>query len=746
MNADTLPASPTAEESPEPPATRIRLTDPSLRLLLLLAFVFQLLAWGQLSGYQLADSVEYMERAQALVRGEEVIDSVAIRSYGFVSLFAPLFAVADALGVRDFTPVVSAARLFQMLLGLELIRITVLIGAGLAGRKASLAAGLVVALNPYFLLYSASPVSGIAAGVCIGHALHRLIFRTDFRGALIGGLWLGGALLMAYKTMLLAVPIIGLVFLADRLRRWRSWVGATCGYGLGVLGAIGLDKLFYGVWGASIDLYFRQNFGQIAARIATRLRLEELATWFWEYRGGETTAYSQAPNSIPRAFVREPNPLYHLRNLDEMVAWPLLLLGLFALVHVLRRGKRPTRILLAVFLVSIAAVSLKKSTDFRLLLPTLPCIGVLCGLGWQRLFGERDNRKLATILGALVLAAGGVLGWMRFGEINNRSFSGYWNAMERVNVQASRSSDSRGPDDRLRVACAWHWAVFLRESADVELIKLPHQLDRWPNLEDEARAENLQALSELDMFITHIAVLLGSPDLLESVNGRFEVESVLYDREVFGSLGPIVVFQRRSGSADAFTFQNRTVGVAPEDYIRDHGLLPGTDFTVPGDLSAGSELRLLGYEYELLQGNGHAWLSLHWLRGSEASQPDYLVRPRIMSGLVEFPWEEQHLLGRSFSPPQTWQPGEIVSEGWPVVAAVAPFDWQRPWQPLYGDQPAGSTVPATFWLRLTPLAEDRTEQSPLLPFTAPNEASPTVTEDGFVRIGELQLIAPYVGD
>ena len=742
MNADTLPASPRAETSLEDSSSALGLRDSSLRLLLLIAFVLQLLTWSQLDGYQLADSVEYMERAQALVRGEEVIDSVAIRGYGFVSLFAPIFALADFFGVENFTPVVSIARLFQMLLGLELIRITVLLGSRLAGRQAGLAAGLAVGLNPFFLLYSASPVSGIAAGVCIGHALSRLIFRTDFRGALIGGLWLGGALLVAYKTILLTLPIIGLVFLADRFARWRSWVGASAGYALGVLGAISLDKLCYGVWGQSIDLYVRQNFGQIATRLSLRLGFQDLATWFWEFTGGDTTTYSEAPLTTPRELLKEPNPLYHLTHLDEMVVWPLLLLGVLALAHIVLRGKRATRILAAVFVVSIAAVSMKKSTDFRLLLPTLPCIGALCGLGWQRLFGERANQKAATVVGALVLSAAGVLGWLRLGEINNTTFSGYWRAMDRVNHVARERSAASSHESDLRVACAWHWAVFLRESSSVELIKLPHQLDRWPMLDEQSRADSLRAIEELDCFISHIAVLLGSPNLFRAINAQFEVDAVLYDREVFDDLGPIVIFKRRTGETNALSFQSRTTGVAPADYIREHKLRSGREFAVGESGTANGELELLGWKLQPLPGNGHAWLSLHWLRSSVDSEHNYVVRPRLLTRFVELPWEEQHLLGRSFHPPNNWSKNEIVSEGWPVVAAVAPFDWQRPWQPIYGDQPAGSRYPATFWLRLIPVAEGGKELAPLVPIVQPDTEAPEILPDGFVRIGEVELVVP----
>ncbi len=718
------------------------LGDRSLRLLLLLAFGLQLLSWSNLHGYQLADSVEYMERAQALARSEEVIDSVSIRSFGFVSLFAPIFALADLIGLEDFKPVVGLIRLLQMLLGLELIRITVQIGARIAGRRAGLIAGLAIALNPYFLLYSVSPVSGIAAGVCIGHALNRLIFRADFRSAFIGGLWLGGALLVAYKTILLALPMIAFVFLADRFQRWRSWVGSSAGYAVGILGAIGLDKLCYGVWGESIDLYVRQNFGQLASRLCLQLKLWDAAKWFWEYAGGVETAYTANPETVLEITKSAPNPLYHLLNFNDFLVWPLLVLGVVAVVQVMRRGNRPARILTAVFAISIVAVSLKKSQDFRLLLPLLPCVGVLCGLGWQSLFGQRFDQKPIFVLGAGLIVAGGFIGWSRLGEINDSRYSGYWRAMDRVNQIAELTTEQRKSGSKLRVASTWHWAVFLRESARVELIKMPHQLDRWPNLDSAFRDDDLEAIASLDMFVTHLAVLLGSADLFDAINAQFEVDAVLYDREAFENLGPIVIFKRRSGSRGALAFQTRTIGTRATDYAREHGLQPGLALSTPDGAKEAHDLQFLGWKYEALPGDGHGWLSLHWQNTASSPTGEYLIRPRIHTQVVPQPWEEQHLLGRSFYPPKAWLPGEIVSEGWPVVAAVAPFDSERSWLPIYGDHPPGSTLPASLWLRVIPLAEDGYEAAPLLPMNDDESSAPDVQAEGFIRLGEFELIVP----
>ena len=58
----------------------------SKRLLLAVltcVFALQVHSWNTLDGYQLADSVEYMERARNLAIGQEVRVDGAVRSFGF---------------------------------------------------------------------------------------------------------------------------------------------------------------------------------------------------------------------------------------------------------------------------------------------------------------------------------------------------------------------------------------------------------------------------------------------------------------------------------------------------------------------------------------------------------------------------------------------------------------------------------------------------------------------------------------
>lgn len=723
------------------------LGDPLMVLVLLVTLTLQLFTWSQLQGYQLADSVEYMERAQALVRGEEVIDSQAIRSFGYVSILAPLFALADILGVEDFKGVVALVRLLQIAIGLGLVYATARLGARLVGRVGGLAAGLAVGANPYVLLYSVEPVSGLAAGLCVTLALDALLRFEGFKRGLIGGAWLGGALLMAYKTLVIALPLLAVLALVGRRGSWRSWVGAWCGYGLGLLGAVSLDKLCYGDWGKSLDLYARMNFGPLGTRFAARLGFMDLAKWFWDYADGERNAYYAAPESAPGELLHEPNPLYHLTHLSEMVVWPLLFLLVLGSVWALWRGGRQARLILGLFLFSASVLSLKRSTEFRLLLPVVGCIGVLVGAGvaWSA------SRSAARRGAALLLAAGVVLGPLRVLERTTSRYAGFWEAMRVVDALAAGRGASAAP---LKVASAWHWAVYLREGAGVELVKLPHQLDRWRGFDDAWREHDLAALDELDAFIAHLAVLLEHPDLFKQVNARFGVETVLFEREDYADLGPIVVFTRRTGAVGERSFQSLTRGEAPLDFLDARNLTAGRRFAPADGSLDGALLTLLGWRLERLPSGGHAWLSLHWLRGSVAPAAGSLVRPRILSQEQELPWETQSTLGRGWVDLARWSEGEVLSEGWPVVATVAPFDPSQPLRPLYrGD---GSPTPATLWLRVLS-APQGGEIRPLAPVTDEDGVLVTpavldasrrgpdgmrVTPEGFVELGEVELHAP----
>jgi len=732
------------------------LRDRGLLGVLVVVLCLQLLSWSQVEGYQLGDSVAYLERAQALVRGKEVIDSTAIRSFGFVSLLAPFFAVADWLGVEDFKVVVALVRLFQILLGLELARVCARLGARLGGRGVGLVAALAVGFNPYFLQYSVSPVSEIVAAVCVGHALLRLVERRGTGTALVGGLWLGGALLMAYKTVLVAAPIFLYLALRDRLKRWRHGAAVTGGFTVGIAAAAALDRACYGEWGKSIDLYFRQNFGQLAARYVGKLGLEDLAIglYEWAWRDSDESALQETYDFGRLAGAEEP--WYYVLRLPEMLVWPLLVLAVLGVLRTAYRRDARSGLLVFVLLAYLALMGMKNLGSFRLLLPLLPCIAPLVGLGWRVVVGDPAMRRarLRPVIGAVLLVAAAGFAWAGLRGLNTARFSGFWRAMTKVDELAIERGAGEGGAARLKVACAWNWAVFLRESSRVENVKLPHHLDLWPTYDDEARREDLDTIAGLDAFITHLAVLLNFPEVFAVVNEHFEVASLLYDPAVFEDTGPIVVMVKRSGAPGARTFLDRHVGVTVDEYRAPRKIHGGRRFQLPGSAIGEHDVTLLGWDYQTVPGDGHGWLTWHWICEVPHETP-FVERTQLTTDEVGEPWVEEHRLGRTLRPSATWEPGWIVSEGWPVIAAVEPFAWQKPWRPLRGDAPPEEPVSAELWLRLVPVGPDGKHGAPLWPLVAATgepirpgmlDASGLAPDGarlapgGFVSLGRVELV------
>jgi hypothetical protein len=170
----------------------------ALRWVLFGVFLLQLYSWSTLEGYQLADSVEYMERARNLALGQEVRVEGAVRSFGFSLLLTPVFWVASWFGAENWPGLVWIVRLVQMGLGLCLVAACARLCEHVTKRPIGWAAAALVGANPVFLQYTVSPVSGVAAGLFVACALNELVERGDTRSGLRAGLWLGAALLMAY--------------------------------------------------------------------------------------------------------------------------------------------------------------------------------------------------------------------------------------------------------------------------------------------------------------------------------------------------------------------------------------------------------------------------------------------------------------------------------------------------------------------------------------------------------------------
>ena len=228
--------------------------DPALLAILAATLVGQLLTWGQIEGYRLADSIEYLERAYEVAEGR-ALDPSTMRSFAFSALLVPLFWIADLLGVEDLRLVVHAARGLQALLGLAAVAVVARTGGRLFGRAGGLACAALLGLNPVFAQYSVSPLSATAALLFVALGVEGLARiesreRATLRRGLTTGLWFGGSILMAFQC----IPIAGALLAFAPLRRaWRPLphlLGLAAGVALALLGALfglyisGMVRLF----------------------------------------------------------------------------------------------------------------------------------------------------------------------------------------------------------------------------------------------------------------------------------------------------------------------------------------------------------------------------------------------------------------------------------------------------------------------------------------------------------------------
>jgi len=743
------------------------LRDRSVRLLLLLVAALQGYSWWLLEGYQLADSVEYMERALSFVRGEEMIDSHAIRSFGFSSLLVPFFALWDLLGIQDMRPLVDVLRLFQVGLGLALVLVCTRLGARLGGRTTGLAAGFLVGVNPIFLQYTVSPLSGIAAALFVGLALSALASDPGPRRAMIGGAWLGLAFLMAYQTVIIIAPVVAFVFLRGRWRRVRSSVCVLAGLVVAVLLQVALDKFMYGAWGASLFRWMIENGGFNLARVLDELGMRELA-----YRVYDESNRLLQRETGENALTTDPRqkfpPLWYLSNLPSMLVWPVI--G-FAALGVARAVRRPSwRAALPVFVVGLNVVlmSFKGSKSFRLWLPLLPMLAPLCAWGFELLYcASRTAPVLFAFLrraaAALGLVAALVLGLDTLDALNTRRFGVYWEAMRIVNDETARAWDARvqrhaesgaeGSVPRARASAAYHWAMYLRESPQVESVKLPHNLDQWRSYDDEQRAEDYETLETLDWFLLHLPVLHLDPALTDFLNAHFAVHAALFHRDVARNLGPVFVLRRRMGGADERTFYEVRNDADPDAWAASHALL-GRRARFRRVLEDGHIERLLflGFEYATLPGDDFGWISYHWFAESDLRH-DYTVVDRITSSDEREAWQNNHRGANGAYPTFAWRAGTLVRESFLVVPAYEPFRPGGYGRYLGGPWRRGDRIPVKLWIEIAEFGADGRRLARMEPWQ-PDEDGPIgdpgpppaatpdgweLSVDGLLRVGGLLL-------
>ncbi|MBL8861819.1 MAG: glycosyltransferase family 39 protein [Planctomycetes bacterium] len=732
-------------ESSPPPSERdadgralLSWRDPWVRALVALTLALQFFAWSRIEGYQIADSVEFMEIATSLVRGEERVDADVIRPIGFAFVLTPVFALADWLGLRDGRGIVWCVTLLEILLGAVLVVLTTRIGARVGGRACGLAAGFLVATNPVFLQYSTQPESGIPAGVCLALALDRLIVRPPggtlrARHALVGGLWLGAAFLIGYKTILISGVLLTLLVLRDRWSHRRTWLAAAAGLGAALCLQSTLDGLMYGSFGASLFNYLAQNAGSVLTSVLLKLHfligggvhglpLDDPGQpkSFWLLRAADvyqvrTDLTGDVFDKTREISLRaKMHSWWYVTELPTMLAWPAIVLLAVGVVVAIVTGNVAVLIMLVVLVANVAAMSNKGWKEYRLWLPMLPLLMPIAALGFawvarQILARLGAARRLAAA--ALLLAIGG-LSLRALTALETRLFGGYWVAMDWVNARAAETLPARAAEararglrepERLRVTAAYHWAVFRRESAHVAPVKLPWQLNMWQQYAPHPgtgvvreHVEDLSALEEVDLFLVHLPILSENPELLRFVAGRFEVVAAFHDGATYGDLGPIFALVRRSGDPRARLFLEERRGIDPAAFREERGLRGAVDFLDPDD-PAGERLELLGLEVREVPPQGFSWITYHW-RAPRTLRTDWTLVDRLTAPDERAVWDNGHRGAYGALPTTAWEPGVVVSEGYLLVPAAEPYRPRAPLRPIGGAYRRGDLLPLRSWV------------------------------------------------
>lgn len=667
---------------------RLSWRDPSVRWLLLLTLALTIASWWMQRGYPLADAVEFMDRAQNWVSGQAFSDARTVRSFAFSSWFVPPFLLARAVGLEDLRPILVAARLFEVALTLGLVLACARLAQRVAGRSAGLAVGCVTAFNPIVLQYSVYPVSGIAAALCIALGLERLILRGDRRDAWIGGLWLGLAFLMAYQSLLIALAVFVVLVARDRWRARASWLGLTAGLLVCMAFQLVLDRLVYGSWQGSLWRYLLENVGYLIVHLMVDLG--------WSKAAGELYGQISAlrgqdyvpDETITRATMRFGS-LWYVFNASRFFVWPLLALLLVGVARAIARPRWTSTMSVLTLIMVLMIMAKKGDKSLRLCLPLIPLCVPLFAIAWEWFAQHTSLRWIAR--GALVAALPLVI--MTFSDARPRAYAAFWDAADWINTEALKQPGTA----RVRVACAYDWAVFLRFNSRVEKIKLADTLDRWKSFTEADRERVSAEIDGLDWLIVHQPLLLAQPKLQEQLASRFEVAAAFYDQDEAPELGGVLVL-RRSQRGGARLFEYATAEPSPQTARR-------IEFKAD---SKSEPLTFLGYDFERLPGSGWWWITYHWKlsRANVALE----VRDRISAPDERRTWQNDHKLGRGTRAPTP--DARFLSEGFLFVPSDVELGPAPRFRPLGGPFRRGDLIPVRVWIEVRDLANNE----PLEPY------------------------------
>lgn len=638
-------------------------------LVLFVVLLAQVWTLSRSHGYQLADSVEYMDRAWDVARGHG-LGSGSARSFAFSSLLLPFFALADWLELESLKPIVWILRGLQMTVGLLTIRVLIRTATRLYSLQVAWVCALLLGLSPVFLRYTITPLSGPLAmlfmllGFEALFAPPRLLAPNRFRQGLKAGCWMGLGMLVAYQTMLVAAPLAAIALLRDRLREVRFWLGfATIYIGLLLLQCF-LDQAVYGKFGTTLLPYLGSNGGAIITRILWDLGLEDQGAWVYlNFVEHDEIRADYLDKSGASHQIQSMD--WYVRNLaNELLSWPIIVLVTIGIAAV---AIRPTWIRAAItftLLANATLMSLKGAKSFRLWLPILPLIALAAGdaVLLLRTAIDRKGKPLLRIVLNVIVAAGMIWGLGLAQQLELRRFGNFWSGMELINKLARKHNAS------VTVASSFHWATLFRAESGVKLIKLSHDLGSWQGLDEGARKRVLNELAGIDFFITHRQAIEQDPGLMEVIGTRYRLLDVFLDPGSAKLLGPVLVF---GAPREDLPIKGRELflhrkNLDPAELARIQSSIQHPSNLVFENEHEDSEpfaVAFLGWNLEPIPSHRElAWVTYYWW-AREVDGRDYLIHDRLTDNLGR---EHSNHTDRAYGvlPTSAWEPRSLVLESY----------------------------------------------------------------------------------
>ncbi len=733
-------------------------------VVLCVTFAAQVWTLTRVEGYGLADSVEYMDRAWDVARGAG-LGPESPRSFAFSGLLLPFFFTAELLDLHDLRGVVLGIRFMQMALGLLAVAVVLRIGGRLFGGPTGKATGLLLGLNPVFLLHSIEPLSGTAAALFLALGLEALFpvpspplgrgrddrsaeserARGQSMRGLLGGTWLGLGVMMAYQTLPLAATVLIVGFASNRGRRGAPWAAAWVAFTGWLLVQAFLDLAVFGSFGSTLGPYIGANVGGILTRILAELHLDGAARWIYVHVVAPSVAADLEAGELSSLRSLQPPDWYLVNLTSQALPWPALVLVLGGVVAFALRPRRAVLAVVMVVVVNVALMSFKGAKSFRLWLPLLPFVAILGGAGFALLSAR--GSLLARATAWIVLIAGCFGGLAIVGRTNLAANGGYWRALEALNDLAD------GATRPIRVTSTYYWAVLFRSVRGVELEKLPHHLDRWGHLDLAQREEVLGALGGVDAFVTHLSVLEQDARLAQVVGRELRLAEVFLDPKSGGELGPIGLFTRPRPDLPVegrALFETEELPPGGVDVYQERVQRPARVVFAREaiDGQGDASFVFLGWDVAFdLAGGAGLWVTYHWLAEAVDGR-DYLVRDRITDNLAREAWNHVPRAHGTW-PTSRWKAGQVVRESYfvPIPREVRRFGGPYGRGELYPaelylsvaqhtpDGSAGAQLPVLRSFERSPLSPPAGERQAREPFRALGVAGTRWNRDGQILVG-----------